>query len=72
MTGLKQGWPKAVVEWLATQDEPVTLGRVARDALGVDSNHLNTGEYRDVGRVMFRAGWRTMTVWVPPSEEPKL
>ena len=65
---LKAGWPAKIVEWLHTQDEPITLKKAAAEALGLDSDKISAGEFTALSRAVFNTCWRKVSFWVPPPE----
>lgn len=69
MSSLKPGWPGKVTAYLARQVEPISLKKVAAEALGLESSVLTKGEHSALSRVIYNHGWRSYLFWCPPAHD---
>jgi hypothetical protein len=69
MSHLKPGWPAKVQSYLLRQTEPVTVKKLAAEALGLEACTLKPGEYKAVAGAIYNTGWRSTLFWCPPAIE---
>jgi hypothetical protein len=66
MSNLQPGFSNKVHQYLARQDEPITIKKLAAEALGLDTGDLPRSEYDTLSRIVSSAGWRAQKFWLPP------